>query len=89
MEAPQVIESEGQLNPNFRPRFSGPRDFPDDDVMRLLTWNGHPAYAVMFGDLPFRSKERLGRLTRARHSLAIIAANVVLLFLAVEQESPG
>jgi hypothetical protein len=39
-------------------------------------------------DLPFRSKERLGRLTRARHPLAISAANVVLLFLAVEQESP-
>jgi hypothetical protein len=42
----------------------------------------------LFGDLPFRSKERLGRLTRARHPLAIIAANGVLLFLAVEQESP-
>jgi hypothetical protein len=38
--------------------------------------------------LPFRSKERLGGLTRSRHPLAIITANVVLLFLAVEQESP-
>ena len=53
-------------------------------------WFGrrHGSRNRLFGDLPFRSKERLGRLTRARHPLAIIAANGVLLFLAVEQESP-
>jgi hypothetical protein len=53
-------------------------------------WFGrrHGSRDRLFGDLPFRSKERLGRLTRARHPIAIIAANVVLSFLAVEQESP-
>src|SRR5689334_4326235 len=39
----------------------------------------------LLGDLLLRCKECLGRSTRARHWLAIIAASMVLVLLAVEQ----